>query len=123
MNDAVSRLGGEAQPRDAEGPVFREPWEASAFALVVKLSEAGHFTWSEWVSYLSKELAHDDHGPIDLADDSADDYYAHWLSALEKLVADKALLSEAAIEQRHRYLIDNPVPHEHTARRDPIKIA
>ena len=34
-------------PRDAEGPVFAEPWQAQAFALAVKLSEQGHFTWKE----------------------------------------------------------------------------
>jgi len=31
--------------RDAEEPVFAEPWQAQAFALAVKLSEQGHFTW------------------------------------------------------------------------------
>ena len=35
-------------PRNEEGPVFREPWEAQAFAMAVKLSEEGHFTWKEW---------------------------------------------------------------------------
>ena len=34
-------------PRDADGPVFRAPWEAQAFALTVRLHEAGVFTWSE----------------------------------------------------------------------------
>src|SRR6267143_6174283 len=43
-------------PRDAGGPVFAEPWEAQAFALAVKLSEQGHFTWKEWVAALADEL-------------------------------------------------------------------
>ena len=33
-------------PRDEEGPVFAEPWQAQAFALAVKLSEQGYFTWN-----------------------------------------------------------------------------
>ena len=33
---------------------FAEPWEAKAFAIVVKLAEAGHFTWPEWVECFSK---------------------------------------------------------------------
>ena len=34
-------------PRDEDGPVFKEPWEAKAFALAVNLSEAGYFSWAE----------------------------------------------------------------------------
>jgi nitrile hydratase accessory protein len=43
-------------PRDAEGPVFAEPWQAQAFAVAVKLSELGYFTWKEWASALASEL-------------------------------------------------------------------
>ena len=34
------------------GPVFAEPWQAQAFALAVRLSEQGHFTWKEWAELL-----------------------------------------------------------------------
>jgi hypothetical protein len=44
-------------PQDGDGPVFREPWEAQAFALVLELFDKGHFTWSEWVRTLSAEIA------------------------------------------------------------------
>ena len=43
-------------PRDEGGPVFNEPWEAQAFALAVKLSEQGYFTWKEWAAALAEEL-------------------------------------------------------------------
>jgi nitrile hydratase accessory protein len=50
----------------AEQPVFAEPWEAQAFALAVKLSEQGYFTWKEWTAELAKELkAAADHGEPD----------------------------------------------------------
>ena len=39
-------------PRDDDGPVFREPWEAQAFALAVALHERGVFTWPEWAQAL-----------------------------------------------------------------------
>jgi hypothetical protein len=42
-----------ALPGDAGGPVFAEPWQAQAFALAVKLSEQGHFTWTEWAAALA----------------------------------------------------------------------
>ena len=45
-----------AIPRDQEGPVFRAPWEAQAFAMAVKLHEAGYFTWSEWAERLAQEI-------------------------------------------------------------------
>ena len=46
--DALPRL-----PLDDDGPVFAEPWQAQAFALTVKLSETGHFTWKEWAAALA----------------------------------------------------------------------
>ncbi len=45
-----------AIPRDAEGPVFRAPWEAQAFAMAVTLHERGHFTWREWAGRLAAEI-------------------------------------------------------------------
>ncbi len=84
-------------PKDRDGPVFAEPWQAEAFALTVRLHEAGHFTWPEWVAALSREIA---------AGGSADAgspetvYYLHWLAALERLVADKGLASVAALARR-----------------------
>ena len=75
-----------AIPRDDEGPVFRAPWEAQAFAMAVTLHERGHFSWKEWAARLADEIA------AALARGESDDgsrYYHHWLAALEKLVADK----------------------------------
>ncbi|HUI77827.1 MAG TPA: nitrile hydratase accessory protein, partial [Bryobacteraceae bacterium] len=43
-------------PRDEGGPVFGEPWQAQAFALAVRLSAQGHFTWKEWADALAAEL-------------------------------------------------------------------
>ena len=77
------------QPRDDEGPVFKEPWEAQAFALTLKLHEAGHFTWAEWTETLSAEInAAQARGDPDLGDT----YYRHWLAALERLAAEKGLV-------------------------------
>ena len=83
-------------PDDA-APTFAEPWQAQAFALAVKLSEAGHFTWKEWSEALARELrAAESHGE---ANDEAR-YYEHWLSALEKLVAAKGLARSAELLER-----------------------
>ena len=75
-------------PRDEGGPVFSEPWQAQAFAMAVKLSQQGHFTWKEWAAALAAELkAAEDRGEPD----DGTHYYEHWLATLERLVAAKAL--------------------------------
>ena len=85
------------QPLDAEGPVFREPWEAQVFALAVTLSEAGLFTWDEWAQTLGAEIkAAQAAGDPDLGDT----YYTHWQRALERLVAEKGAVDDAAIGER-----------------------
>ena len=84
-------------PRDQDGPVFAEPWQAQAFALAVRLSAQGHFTWKEWAAALADELkAAADRGEPD----DGSHYYEHWLAALERLVTAKGLSSPAAMQQR-----------------------
>ena len=85
-------------PRDDHGaPVFREPWEAQAFAMAVRLHEAGHFTWPEWAAALSAQIRHaQSTGDPDLGDT----YYHHWLAALEHLVATKGLVTPAELAAR-----------------------
>lgn len=84
-------------PRDSEGPVFAEPWEAQAFALAVKLSEQGHFTWKEWTAALADELkAAASRGEPD----DGSRYYHYWLAALERLVTTKGLTDPPALLAR-----------------------
>jgi nitrile hydratase accessory protein len=84
-------------PRDEGGPVFAEPWQAQAFALAVKLSEQGHFTWKEWAATLAEELkAAANRGEPD----DGSRYYEHWLAALEKLVTAKGLTDQTALLTR-----------------------
>lgn len=108
-------------PTDQAGPVFREPWEAQAFALVVGLHNAGHFTWSEWVEVMSAEirLAQSQGDP-----DVGDTYYRHWLAALEKIVLTKGLTDDVDLRLRRlECAFNTPTGHGHSARREPVKIA
>ena len=82
-------------PRDAEGPVFAEPWQAQAFALVLSLHEGGAFTWAAWAAALSAELARD-------PGDDGSRYYDHWVAALEGLVTGRALAGADELEVRKR---------------------
>lgn len=81
-------------PRDAGGPIFAEPWQATAFALAVRLSAQGHFTWKEWAATLAEELKADA-GRGEPDDGSR--YYNCWLAALERLVVAKGLSNTAAL--------------------------
>ncbi|WFU37418.1 nitrile hydratase accessory protein [Bradyrhizobium sp. CB82] len=84
-------------PRDDDGPVFRAPWEAQAFAMVLTLHERGVFTWTEWAAALAEEIKRAQ-GAGD--PDTGETYYLHWLAALETLVATKGVTST---ETLHRY--------------------
>jgi nitrile hydratase accessory protein len=84
VSDSSQLLPG--QPEADGGPVFREPWEAHAFAMAVRLHEQGLYTWPEWAATLADEIeqAHAAGDP-----DVGDTYYHHWLAALERLVAER----------------------------------
>lgn len=108
-------------PVDEGGPVFREPWEAQAFAIVMTLHGAGHFTWPEWVEIFSAEirLAQSQGDP-----DLGNTYYRHWLAALEKIVIAKGLGDAADLRRSLiKCAFNTPIGHNHTAQREPVRIA
>ena len=79
-------------PVDADGPVFREPWEAQAFAMTLALFDKGLFAWPEWAAMLGETIkaAHAAGDP-----DTGETYYHHWLATLERMVAEKSVTSRA----------------------------
>ena len=84
-------------PRDDDGPVFREPWEAQAFAMALALHERGLFTWAEWAAALADQIKR---AQAEGDPDTGETYYRHWLATLEHLVAAKGV---ATSETLHRY--------------------
>jgi nitrile hydratase accessory protein len=84
-------------PRDAEGPVFREPWEAQAFAMALALHQRGLFTWTEWAATLADEIRQ---AQAKGDPDTGETYYRHWLATLERLVAEKGVTTSDTL---HRY--------------------
>lgn len=106
----------ESLPRDEGGPVFAEPWEAQAFAMAVRLSAAGYFTWKEWAAALAAELAAAaERGE---ADDGSE-YYHHWLAALENLVVAKGLSDIAELFERREAWAD---AYRHTPHGKPVQL-
>ena len=86
-----------ALPRNDEGPVFKAPWEAQAFAMTLTLHARGVFTWREWADALAAELAA---AAARGAPDDGTRYYEHWLAALEKLVGRKQIVPADELERR-----------------------
>ena len=103
-------------PRDDEGPVFRAPWEAQAFAMALMLNERGLFSWTEWAAALAEEikLAQAAGDP-----DTGETYYQHWLATLEKLVARRGVASLDTLQQ-YRRAWDNAA--ERTPHGQPIEL-
>jgi nitrile hydratase accessory protein len=106
IDQAIAAVPG----RGPEGPVFREPWEAEAFAMTLALHERGLFAWSEWTAVLADEIkrAQTEGDP-----DTGETYYRHWVAALERIVAEKGVTDTAALA-RYRDAWDRAadrIPH------------
>ena len=101
IDPAAARRAIEAVPsipRDADGPVFREPWEAQAFAMTLALHARGLFTWPEWAATLGEEIKR----AQALGDpDTGETYYRHWLNALERIVAEKGVTDAGTLRRYH----------------------
>ena len=97
--NAVARAALEVPgiPQGEDGPVFREPWEAQAFAMALSLHQKGLFTWPEWADTLSAEIKR---AQAAGDPDTGETYYRHWLAALERLIAIKGVTTS---ENLHRY--------------------
>jgi nitrile hydratase accessory protein len=103
-------------PKDAEGPVFREPWEAQAFAMALALHEKGLFTWSEWAEILGAEIRRAQRAGDP---DTGETYYRHWLAALERIIAEKKIASPATLA-RYREAWDRAA--DRTPHGEPIEL-
>ena len=109
--EAVSSI-----PRDQNGPVFREPWEAQAFAIAVSLHERGVFTWTEWAAVLGEEIKR---AQAAGDPDTGETYYRHWLAALERIVGQERIADTAMLE-RYRHAWDRAAYR--TAHGAPIEL-
>ena len=103
-------------PRDVGGPVFAQPWQATAFALAVRLSERGCFTWREWAQTLSQELQADA-ARGEPADGSR--YYYSWLAALERLILEKGLADAVSLLKCKAAWTD---AYRHTPHGQPVEL-
>jgi len=95
---AAAALAVPGVPQGEDGPVFREPWEAQAFAMAVSLHQRGVFTWPEWAATLADEIKR---AQANGDPDTGETYYHHWLNTLERLVAEKGVADRATQTRYH----------------------
>ena len=96
---SASPLLDRALPRLEDANVrFAEPWEARAFAMVVQMSQAGYFTWGEWVECFAREVAAATEEECRGA--APPGYYQQWLQAAEKLMVAKGVVTPDQLQAR-----------------------
>lgn len=83
---------GLAIPRDESGPLFAEPWEARAFAVVVDMNARGLFGWKEFQGLLVEEIRDSEGAGL------CRPYYLNWLRAAERLLEAKGFATDAEID-------------------------
>jgi nitrile hydratase accessory protein len=81
-------------PDSIKDPVFSEPWEADTFAMLVTLEKQNLISWPEWADELGAEIKRSS-----TSIDTGADYYVHVLSALEKLLVKKRVISTQGLAQ------------------------
>ena len=100
-------------PGDADGAVFAEPWQARAFAIVVALCRDGGVPWDDFRNHLIAEIG--------AADDEATGYYEHWLTACERLLAERGVVAPETLAAIKADLAAHP-PHPTTAKANPVAV-
>jgi nitrile hydratase accessory protein len=106
----LPELGADLRPipKDEGGPVFKAPWEAQVFALVVELHRRGAFTWPQWAAALSAAIAKAQAaGDPDLGDT----YYLHWVAALESIALERGLADAPALAALAAAIADDARHH------------
>jgi nitrile hydratase accessory protein len=119
MDQATARNAAQhvaGVPQDDDGPVFREPWEAQAFAMTLALYERGLFTWPEWAATLADEIKR---AQAAGDPDTGETYYRHWLNALERMVAEKQITTQVDL-RRYRDAWDHAA--DRTPHGEPIEL-
>jgi nitrile hydratase accessory protein len=96
-------------PAGPDGPVFKAPWQAQAFALALALHQRGVFSWPEWAATLADEIKRAQRAGDP---DTGESYYQHWLSALERIAAEKGAADRSTLA-RYR------IAWQRAARRTP----
>jgi len=92
---------------DFDEQSFDTPWQATLFAITIRTSQAGHFSWTEWGERFSAGLAR--HGDTL----TSEAYFQTWIDTFCELLGSKLAIDEANVratmeDWRRSYLV---TPH------------
>lgn len=100
--------------------MFDQPWELRAFAIAVATYHSGTYEWSEFQRSLIQAIKQWEEG----GGGEPWSYYEHWLTALETVLADNGVLSDAAVGERTREVLAIPRDaNHHEAHREPVAVS
>jgi nitrile hydratase alpha subunit/nitrile hydratase accessory protein len=97
VEETVASVRADSElPADDGDVVFAAPWQARAFAMVVRLRHDDRFAWSAFQRRLVEAVDAAPDGPAD--PETA--YYEQWLAAFERLLVDEEMLAPAELGAR-----------------------
>ncbi|MET0865412.1 MAG: nitrile hydratase accessory protein [Nakamurella sp.] len=91
---------------DLNQPTFDADWQRRAFGLAVALSEFKHYEWDDFQQQLIASIGNWQDAPDDAR--GRWEYYQHWVTALEAVVAEHGLLNDDYVNPE-----DREDDHEH----------
>jgi len=100
-----------APPRENGELVFDEPWQMRAFGVAADLVDAGRFTWRDFQQQLIAAIGEWESTPEAERGEWA--YYDHWLTALERLIAERDVLAAGELDSRSEEYAARPHGHDH----------
>lgn len=102
-------LDGELSPPMVNGEVvFETPWQGRVFGMAKSLADSGLYTWDEFRACLIGEVAR-----WDRQSEGEYAYYDLFLSALEKVLAQKGAVEPAQLIARFEAVRSRPHGHDH----------
>lgn len=84
-------------PQKQGEPVFRDSWEAEAYAIGNLLVKEGHLLPAEWMQRMAAAIAQ---AQAAGDPDCGDTYYLHWCAALESVCFDREWISPDLYQQQ-----------------------
>jgi nitrile hydratase accessory protein len=96
--DVIGLARSTMPPRCDGEPLFREPWHARIFAVMVALVKGEKLEWIEFQERLTKDLKEHQSADVKLTSEEVDlQYFDCWLRAAEETLATSGFVDEQEV--------------------------
>ncbi|RKF17096.1 nitrile hydratase accessory protein [Roseovarius spongiae] len=94
--DMLARISADIPGRSDGGPLFRAPWQARIFALIVALAQAGRLPWRAFQARLAAEITEmETKGAPEGVEDG---YFDCWLRAAGEAMSQQRLIAPGEVD-------------------------